>query len=43
MNTYEVITLLFSFGLFLIALLTYIDKRKIKMPILSDPQDRQRP
>lgn len=28
MNTFEVITLLLSFGIFLIALLTYIDKRK---------------
>ena len=28
MNTYEILTLLITFGLFLIALLTYIDKRK---------------
>ena len=28
MNTFEVITLLLSFGIFLIALLTYIDKHK---------------
>lgn len=53
MTAYEIISifigilaLLMSFGSLIVALLAFLDKRnkrKIKMPILSDPQDRRCP
>ena len=53
MTAYEIISifigilaLLMSFGSLIVALLAFLDKEKqaqIKMPILSDPQDRRCP
>lgn len=52
MTAYEImifigiLALLMSFGSLIVALLAFLDKRskrKIKKPVLSDPQNRRRP